>query len=136
MMQSKRIELATGLEISRVVTGLWQIADMERGGESLDPKEAAKSMQPYFEAGLTAFDMADHYGSSEIISGVFRKNLDTPNAVHLFTKWVPTPGKISKESVLDAVKLALDRMQLQKIDLMQLHAWHYPDPSWLDGLYY
>ncbi|UWX54499.1 hypothetical protein NYZ99_16525 [Maribacter litopenaei] len=41
------IELADGFEISRVVTGLWQIADMERHGTTLDPVETAKYMQPY-----------------------------------------------------------------------------------------
>ena len=45
-MQTK-IELAKGLEISRVVTGLWQIADMEREGNTLDPIATAKYMTPY-----------------------------------------------------------------------------------------
>ena len=31
-----RTELAPGLSVSRVVTGLWQVADMERGGKALD----------------------------------------------------------------------------------------------------
>ena len=35
-----RISLAPGLEISRIVTGLWQVADMERDGRELD-REAA-----------------------------------------------------------------------------------------------
>ena len=41
-----RIDLAPGLSISRVVTGLWQIADMERGGRTLDLDAAARAMQP------------------------------------------------------------------------------------------
>ena len=32
-----RIALAGGLDISRLVCGLWQVADMERGGTALDP---------------------------------------------------------------------------------------------------
>ena len=39
-----RIELAPGLTISRVVTGLWQVADMERGGQALDLDRAAASL--------------------------------------------------------------------------------------------
>lgn len=130
-----RIELASGLEISRIVTGLWQIADMERGGNTLDPSSAAY-MSPYVEAGLTAFDMADHYGSSEIIAGYYKNHLAGENKVQLFTKWVPEPGKINKDQVRAAVQLSLDRMGQKFIDLMQFHAWHYPDPSWLDGLFY
>lgn len=130
------IELAKGLEISRIVTGLWQIADLERGGETLDVKATAAHMQAYVDAGLTSFDMADHYGSSEIITGEFKNNLLRSGAVQLFTKWVPEPGKISREQVRAAVQRSLDRMQQESIDLMQFHAWNYPDPSWLDGLFY
>lgn len=134
-MQTK-IELVKGLEISRVVTGLWQIADMERGGKELDPIATAPYMAPYLKAGLTSFDMADHYGSSEIITGIFKNSLEEKEQVQLFTKWVPKPGKISREDVRQAIKIALDRMQQPSIDLMQFHAWYYPDPSWLDGLFY
>ena len=128
--------LAPGLEISRIITGLWQIADMEKNGVALDPKVTADFMKDYADAGFTTFDMADHYGSSEIISGTFKNKYAYGDRVQLFTKWVPEPGKISKSAVRKAVELALDRMQQDSIALMQFHAWHYPDPSWLDGLYY
>ncbi|MGO4920196.1 aldo/keto reductase [Maribacter spongiicola] len=134
-MQST-IKLAKDLEISRVVTGLWQIADMERHGNTLDPVETAKFMKPYVDAGLTSFDMADHYGSSEIITGTFKNSLTDKNSVQLFTKWVPKPGKITRDDVRAAIQLALDRMQQPSIDLLQFHAWYYPDASWLDGLFY
>jgi len=132
----EKIELAKDFEISRIVTGLWQIADMERDGKTLDPVATSKYMQPYVDAGLTSFDMADHYGSSEIIAGTFKNNLENKDRVQLFTKWVPRPGKISRNDVREAVQTALDRMQQPSIDLLQFHAWFYPDPSWLDGLFY
>jgi aryl-alcohol dehydrogenase-like predicted oxidoreductase/enamine deaminase RidA (YjgF/YER057c/UK114 family) len=134
-MQEKST-LAKGLEISKIITGLWQIADMERDGNTLNPIETSKFMLPYLNNGFSTFDMADHYGSSEIISGVFRKDIKDKNSVQLFTKWVPKPGKINKEDVRGAVNKALQRMQLDAIDLLQFHAWYYPDPSWLDGLFY
>lgn len=132
----QRIQLAPDLKISRIVTGLWQIADMERDGKTLDPAATSSYMAPYVSAGLTSFDMADHYGSSEIITGTFKNTHALGNKVQLFTKWVPTPGKISKNDVQEAVDLALERMKQKSIDLMQYHAWHYPDSSWLDGLFY
>lgn len=134
-MQAK-IELAKGLEISRVITGLWQIADMERKGTTLDPLETSRHMAPYLAAGLSTFDMADHYGSSEIIAGTFKNGLEDKSEVQLFTKWVPKPGRIGREDVRQAIKTALDRMQQTSIDLLQFHAWYYPDASWLDGLFY
>jgi aryl-alcohol dehydrogenase-like predicted oxidoreductase/enamine deaminase RidA (YjgF/YER057c/UK114 family) len=129
------IQLAPDLSISRVITGLWQIADMERDGKQLDPVATSQFMHPYVDAGLTSFDMADHYGSSEIITGTF-KNANPSKKVQLFTKWVPNTGKISREETRNAIELALNRMGQQSIDLLQFHAWHYPDPSWLDGLFY
>jgi aryl-alcohol dehydrogenase-like predicted oxidoreductase len=134
-MQTKTT-LAPGLEISRIITGLWQIADMERDGNTLDPIASAKFMEDYAEAGFTTFDMADHYGSSEIISGTFKNSYKKSDQVKLFTKWVPEPGKIKREDVRKATQLALKRMQQDSIDLLQFHAWHYPEPSWLDGLFY
>tara|TARA_R110002073_G_scaffold57778_4_gene146694 strand:- start:103180 stop:104628 length:1449 start_codon:yes stop_codon:yes gene_type:complete len=130
------IKLASDLEISRIVTGLWQIADMERDGKTLDPVDTAAFMEPYVSAGFTSFDMADHYGSSEIITGSFKNEHALGDKVQLFTKWVPTPGKITREDVRKAVNLALERMQQSTIDLMQFHAWQYENPSWLDGLFY
>ena len=58
----ERWNLAPDLSISRVLTGLWQIADMEREGRELDLTATARAMGPYVEAGVTTFDMADHYG--------------------------------------------------------------------------
>ncbi|MBC2838449.1 aldo/keto reductase [Robiginitalea sp. SC105] len=132
----KQVRLSESLTIPRLVIGLWQIADMERKKGPLDPVDTARYMEPYARAGLTAFDMADHYGSSEIIAGTFKNSLADPASVSLFTKWVPEPGKISKKDVRKAVEKALTRMQQPVIDLMQFHAWHYPDPSWLDALMY
>jgi aryl-alcohol dehydrogenase-like predicted oxidoreductase/enamine deaminase RidA (YjgF/YER057c/UK114 family) len=130
-----RISLAPGLEISRVVTGLWQIADMERDGRTLDLDAAARAMEPYIAAGFTSFDMADHYGSAEIIAGRCRA-AGNPARLQLFTKWVPKPGPVSAADVRAAVERALDRLRMPAIDLLQFHAWNYADPAWLDALFH
>ena len=135
MTHSKYTELAPGLTICRALTGLWQIADMERDGQKVDPYQGAKSMKAYVDAGFTTFDMADHYGSSEEIAGVFRKEYGK-DAAQLFTKWVPTPDRITKSQVRAAVELALTRMQSEAIDLMQFHAWQYSHPSWVDSMFW
>ncbi len=131
----KQFRLSDSLSLPRLVIGLWQIADMERKQGILDPVKTASFMEPYARAGFTVFDMADHYGSSEIIAGTFKNSYQAPASIRLFTKWVPEPGPISKAEVRKAVETALDRMQQPAIDLMQFHAWHYPDPSWLDALF-
>ncbi len=133
-IMSEKIELAPGLTICRALTGLWQVADMERDGRTIDLPQAALAMDAYAQAGFTTFDMADHYGSSELIAGLCRKNSRIP--LQLFTKWVPKPGSILPEDAGQAVDKALSRMQSSSIDLMQYHAWNYADPRWLDGLFF
>ena len=129
----ERCELAPGFTISRVLTGLWQIADMERDGHVLDLDAAAAAMTPYVDAGFTTFDMADHYGSAEEIAGLFLKT-HGPSA-QLLTKWVPKPGPATRKDVRAAVRRSLDRMQTSRLDLLQFHAWNYADPVWLDCLF-
>lgn len=134
MSNVERVELAPGLEISRVLTGLWQIADMERGGEAVDPTEGAAEMERYVEAGLTTFDMADHYGSSELIAG--RYAADAPGRAQLLTKWVPKPGPHTAADVRAAVERARSRMGVDAIDVLQFHAWSYSDPAWMDCMFH
>ena len=129
-------ELAPGLKISRVLTGLWQIADMEKDGKELDPYLTGMAMAPYVKAGLITFDMADHYGSAEVIAGTFRKKHDLGLQAQFLTKWVPKPGKSSREETKSAVTKALERLQVDSIDLLQFHAWNYIDPVWLDQLFW
>src|SRR5262247_1099558 len=126
MNRPARTELAPGLEISRIVTGLWQVADMEKDGAKLDAKRAAADMAAYAEAGFDCFDMADHYGSAEDIAGAFNAlvkggKVRTATPPALFTKWCPTPGEMPPEVVRTAVERALSRLRTDKIDLLQFH---------------
>ena len=132
----ERVQLAPGFSISRVLTGLWQIADMEREGGTLDADATSEAMGPYVETGFTTFDMADHYGSAEVIAGRFRRRTDGERDVELLTKWVPKPGRITRDDVRAAVQRSLDRMEADRLDLLQFHAWSYADPGWLDCLFW
>jgi aryl-alcohol dehydrogenase-like predicted oxidoreductase/enamine deaminase RidA (YjgF/YER057c/UK114 family) len=129
-------ELATDLNVSKIVTGLWQIADMERDDKALNLDQTAQYMKAYTEAGLTTFDMADHYGSAEEIAGIFASQYAKVDGIQILTKWVPEPGGSTKEIVRNAVQRSLDRLQTDQIDLLQYHAWNYADPSYLDDLFH
>lgn len=130
----ERIDLGPGLEISRVLTGLWQVADMERLG-SLDTKEAIEAINGYVESGFTTFDMADHYGSAEVILGEFLREFPRLD-IQLLTKWVPKPGLITREDTRSAIQRSLERLCVDSIDLLQFHAWSYADPIWLESLFW
>jgi aryl-alcohol dehydrogenase-like predicted oxidoreductase len=80
--------------IRRLVTGLWQMADQERDGRTLDLDRAAEALLQYARSGFDTFDMADHYGSAEIVAGMAAKAMreagETPPVI--MTKWCPEPG--------------------------------------------
>jgi aryl-alcohol dehydrogenase-like predicted oxidoreductase/enamine deaminase RidA (YjgF/YER057c/UK114 family) len=129
----ERTLLAPGLEISRVVTGLWQVADMERGGKTLDPVRGAAAMAAYAQEGFDTFDMADHYGSSEVITGTLLASANRP-AVRAFTKWCPSPGPMTAITVREGVERAMQRLKTSCIDLMQFHWWTFDDPRYIDAM--
>lgn len=136
----ERYQLAPDLTISRIVTGLWQIADMERHGHRLDHDACAGAMQENLDAGLTSFDMADHYGSAEDIAGRWRQlHQARAGDAQLLTKWVPATFRdtaaVSPSEVRDAVQRSLARLQSDRIDLLQYHAWRFDDPRWLEQLW-
>jgi len=96
-------------------------------------------MAGYAEAGFDSFDMADHYGSAEVIAGRFLErarsgefSLRTPPTA--FTKWCPEPGLMSREVVRAGIGRSLSRMGLERIDLLQLHWWMYEHPAYLDAM--
>jgi aryl-alcohol dehydrogenase-like predicted oxidoreductase/enamine deaminase RidA (YjgF/YER057c/UK114 family) len=128
-----RIELAPGLDIPRVLTGLWQVADMERGGVKLDLERACAVLGEYTAEGYDAFDMADHYGSAEEIAGHFLANAGRGRA-RAFTKWCPEPGPMTPEIVREGVGRSFARLALERIDLMQLHWWRYSHPGYIDAM--
>ena len=57
-----------GLYIHQLTTGLWQVADIEKEGHLIDLEVGANELEQYYQDGFGTFDMADHYGSAELIS--------------------------------------------------------------------
>jgi len=135
----ERYRLAEDLDISRIVTGLWQVADMERGGTPLDPERASAAMLEYVRAGFDTFDMADHYGSAELITGRMLERarageLPPSRPPRAFTKWCPTPGPMTAEVVRAGVETCRRRLGVEAIDLLQFHWWSFDHPSYLDAV--
>jgi aryl-alcohol dehydrogenase-like predicted oxidoreductase/enamine deaminase RidA (YjgF/YER057c/UK114 family) len=133
-----RYRLAPDLEISRIVTGLWQVADMERGAGPLDLEAASTAMLDYARAGFDTFDMADHYGSAELISGRMLQRVAAGALAGarpaVFTKWCPTPGPMTAEIVRAGVERSRHRLGVETIDLLQFHWWSFDHPSYLDAM--
>jgi aryl-alcohol dehydrogenase-like predicted oxidoreductase len=116
---------------------MWQVSG---GHGKIKPSQAVAQMFDYVDAGLTTWDLADHYGPAEDLVGEFRRQLIAQrgaaawDAVQAFTKWVPRPGEMSREVVETNVDRALQRMDVDCLDLMQFHWWEYGDRRYLDAL--
>ncbi len=133
--QPDRMRLGETLEISRMLTGLWQVADIERDGPAIDPDRGADLLSRYAAAGFDTFDMADHYGSAEIIAGRLLARSKGVGAPRAFTKWCPAPGPMTAEIVRAGVEERLRRLGVERIDLLQFHWWSFEHPAWLDALH-
>ncbi|WP_395676744.1 aldo/keto reductase [Inquilinus sp.] len=132
----ERIDLGGGLSISRLVCGLWQVADLEKDGTTLDPERGADALDAYARAGFDSFDMADHYGSAELIAGrLLARHGSGAGRPLAFTKWCPEPGPMTAAVVRRGVQERLDRLGVDRVDLLQFHWWSFEHPAWLDALH-
>ncbi len=128
----------TGLFVSELCLGTMTFG----GGEGLWDKignlqqtEAEQLIGQALDAGINFIDTADVYagGRSEQITGQALKNLkvarnDVIVATKVFGETGPGPNArgASRNHVLDGVKASLARLQLEHIDLYQIHAF---DPA-------
>ena len=131
----ERFLLTPDLSVSRVLTGLWQVADMEKDGQPLDVERAADALGAYADEGFDTFDMADHYGSAELVAGRLLSRYGGPGRPLAFTKWCPAPGPMTPEVVRRGVEERLERLGLDNVDLLQFHWWTFEHPGWLDALH-
>jgi len=129
-----RLRLTDRLEISQVLTGLWQVADIEKDGQVIDPETGASWLEAYVAEGFDTFDMADHYGSAEIIAGRLLAS-DHARRPLAFTKWCPAPGPMTPAIVRAGVQDRLNRLGVSQVDVLQFHWWSFQHPGWLDALH-
>jgi aryl-alcohol dehydrogenase-like predicted oxidoreductase/enamine deaminase RidA (YjgF/YER057c/UK114 family) len=130
-----RIALTKDLSISRIVCGLWQVADIEKNGMTVDPDRGADALQAYARDGFDTFDMADHYGSAELITGKLLARYEGSSRPVAFTKWCPEPGPMTADVVRRGVEERLARLGVDRVDLLQFHWWSFEHPAWLDALH-
>lgn len=134
-----RLPFPPDMTICRLLNGMWQVSGAHG---SINPKVAVEAMFQYVDAGFTTWDLADHYGPAEDLIGEFRRQLAATRGqaalteIQAFTKWVPRPGRMTRQIVEDNINLSLRRMGVGSLDLLQFHWWEYRDPNYLDALKY
>lgn len=134
-----RVTLAPGYDVPRVITGGWQLA----GGHGAVEAAAAHDMlRAYIDAGLTAFDCADIYTGVETLIGEAlahvrrERGLAAAQAVQVHTKYVPDLDQLSRLTSRDvrrSIERSLRRLQVDALDLVQLHWWDLDVPGWMDA---
>ncbi|KAF8179927.1 Aldo keto reductase [Mycena galopus ATCC 62051] len=119
--------------LPRLWTGLWQLSSNAWGTAPVS--KIRQAMSRHVNSGYTAFDMADHYGSAEILYGDFRLSLESPESVFGATKYcVFKPTLITEETVEVAVRQRMERMRTQRVDLLQFHWQDYANPEYLKAI--
>jgi aryl-alcohol dehydrogenase-like predicted oxidoreductase len=113
----------SGLTVPPLGIGTWAWGDklFWGYGDRYGASEVEAAFHAAVEAGVTFFDTAEVYGTgeSERLLGKFCKGISTP--VQIATKYGPLPWRLSKGAVHQAIQNSMVRLQVDTIDLYQVH---------------
>src|SRR3954449_7879215 len=137
---------ATGLRVSRVCLGMMSFGDDSDRPWVLGEAAAEPIVRRAVEGGVTFFDTADTYskGASEVATGnLLRKLFGSREEYVVATKvFMPmTPGEngrgLSRKHVLAAIDASLRRLEMDYVDLYQIHRWdpHTPIEETMEALH-
>ena len=99
-------------------------------GRTTDEYDARDQLAAFLDAGGNLIDTADVYadGVSEEMLGTLIQEFECRDSIVLATKAVSVPNterrfNASRRHLLDALDRSLKRLDVESIDLWQLHAW-------------
>ena len=122
---------ATGLRVSRICLGMMGFGNDSDRPWVINEEAAEPIVKTAVEGGVTFFDTADTYsaGASEVATGrLVPKFLTRDEAVIATKVFMPmTPGEngsgLSRKHVLSAIDASLSRLDMDYVDLYQIHRW-------------
>jgi len=127
----------TGLRVSRVCLGMMGFAaNSSERPWVIDQDAAEPIVRAAVEGGVTFFDTADTYsgGNSEVATGQLLRTFLSRDEMVVATKvYMPmTPGEngkgLSRKHILSAIDASLTRLEMDYVDLYQIHRWDHHTP--------
>ena len=136
-----------GYRISSLIVGGWQLSRGHRQ-TPVDEDALFRDLARMARAGWTTFDCADIYTGVEDLFGRFQEAhaeslREDGIELQFHTKYVPDRedlATLTRDSVQRVIDRSLERLRVERLDLVQLSWWDYDVPGyvetahWLGGL--
>lgn len=127
----------TGMKVSRLCLGMMTYGSKTWREWILTEEESKPFVKKALDAGINFFDTADVYslGESERVTGnvlrhfgVKRENVVIATKVRGEMSNDINDRGLSRKHIMDAIDNSLKRLQMDYVDLYQIHRWDYNTP--------
>ena len=128
----------SGLKVSRICLGCMTYGLPDRGAHpwSLDEEKSRPLIRQAIELGINFFDTANAYsdGTSEEIVGRALRDFARREEIVVATKVFfpmhegPNARGLSRKSIMNEIDASLTRLNMDYVDLYQIHRWDYKTP--------